>query len=88
MARNNAQDYATMDEDARRRFAGQPKRGDGPRELDFEEPRDEDENKGHSQIDQRDEKADPEHRDGLAAQLDEKSHANLRVRSDTAAGSR
>lgn len=75
MARNNAQDYATMDEDARRRFAGQPHGGDAPRELDFTEPRDEDENKGHSQIDQEEEKADAEHRDGLAAQLDDKSHA-------------
>ena len=74
MARNQSKDYATMDEDERRRFAGAPPAGDGPTELEFGEPRDE-ENQGHSQVDQESEGGDPEHRDGLAAQLDDQAHA-------------
>ena len=73
MARNISQDYATMDEDERRRFAQRTPAGEGPAELDFTEPRDE-ENHGHSQVDQEEEAADPEHRDGLAPQLDDASH--------------
>jgi hypothetical protein len=75
MARNQAQDYATMDDDERRRFTGEPPAGDEPSELDFEEPRDED-NQGHSQVDRDTEVGDPEHRDGLAAQLDDEAHAD------------
>ena len=75
MARNQAQDYATMDDDERRRFTGKPPAGDEPSELDFEEPRDED-NQGHSQVDRQAESGDPEHRDGLAAQLDDDAHAD------------
>lgn len=73
MARNISQDYATMDDDERRRFAQRAPGGEGPAELDFSEPRDED-NQGHSQVAQEAEAADPEHRDGLAAQLDDISH--------------
>ena len=73
MARNISQDYATMDEDERRRFAQRAPSGEGPSELDFTEPRDE-ENQGHSQVAQEEETADPEHRDGLAAQLDDAAH--------------
>lgn len=78
MARNISKDYATMDDDERRRFAQRAPGGDGPDELDFIEPRDED-NQGHSQVAQEEEKVDPEHRDGLATQLDEASH-DKRVR--------
>jgi len=74
MARNQSQDYATMDEDERRRFAGEPPAAETPAELEFGEPRDED-NRGHSQLDQAEESGDPEHRDGLAAQLDDQTHA-------------
>ena len=73
MARNISQDYATMDEDERRRFAQRGPAGEGPAELEFSEPRDE-ENQGHSQVAQEAEADDPEHRDGLAAQLDDVSH--------------
>ena len=73
MARNISQDYATMDEDERRRFAQRAPGGDAPVELNFTEPRNE-ENQGHSQVDQEAEEADPEHRDGLAAQLDDAAH--------------
>ncbi|HLS47434.1 MAG TPA: hypothetical protein VK012_02885 [Gemmatimonadales bacterium] len=73
MARNISKDYATMDEDERRRFAQLPKEGEAPSELDLEEPRDESA-QGHSQIDQERETADPEHRDGLAAELDDTKH--------------
>jgi hypothetical protein len=69
MARNQSRDYATMDDDERRRFAGTPPAGDEPQELDFTDPRGTEENQGHSQMDQDKEAADPEHRDGLAAQL-------------------
>ena len=75
MARKQSQDYATMDEDERRRFAGEPPAdAETPGELEFGEPRDE-ENRGHSQLDQVEESGDPEHRDGLATQLDDEKHA-------------
>jgi hypothetical protein len=75
MARNQARDYATMDEDERRRFQGAAPSPDNaaPSELDFTEPRDED-RQGHSQVDRKAELADSEHRDGLAAQLDDEAH--------------
>jgi len=73
MARNQSQDYATMDEDERRRFAGAPPAEEGVAELDFEDPRDE-ANQGHSQVDREAEAEDPRHRDGMAAQLDEGAH--------------
>lgn len=73
MARNQAEDYALMDEDERRRFAGAPPAGEAPRELDFTDPRNEGE-EGHSQIDSEAEAADPEHRDGIAAELDDAAH--------------
>ena len=73
MARNISRDYATMDEDERRRFAQLPNEGEAPEELDLEEPRDES-GQGHSQIDQEREAADPEHRDGMAAELDDARH--------------
>lgn len=80
MARNISQDYATMDEDERRRFGQRAPNGEGPSELDFSEPRDAD-NQGHSQVAEDVEAADPEHRDGLAAQLDDAAHEK-RVRQE------
>ena len=73
MARNISKDYALMDEDERRRFAQKLPGGEAPSELDFTEPRDE-ENQGHSQMAQDEESEDPEHRDGVAAQLDDERH--------------
>jgi hypothetical protein len=70
MARNQSQDYATMDDDERRRLEGRPGAGG---ELDFGDPRDMD-NQGHSQVPREEEERDPEHRDGAAAQLDEAAH--------------
>ena len=81
MARNVSRDFATMDEDERRRFARQGAQGEGPRELDFTEPRDE-ENQGHSQMDQEVEASDPEHRDGIATQLDDAKHDKRARRSE------
>ena len=72
MARNQSQDYATMDDDERRRLEGKPAAG-GPDELEFGDPRDMD-NQGHSQIPQEQEEADAEHAAGAAAQLDDAAH--------------
>jgi hypothetical protein len=73
MARNQSQDYATMDDDERRKFAGAPPAEGTAAELDFEDPRDA-ANQGHSQIDREVEADDVRHRDGMAAQLDESAH--------------
>lgn len=73
MARNQSQDYATMDEDERRKFAGAPPAEESVAELDFEDPRDA-ANQGHSQVDRESEAEDTRHRDGMAAQLDENAH--------------
>jgi hypothetical protein len=63
MAKNLGREFATMDEDERRRFAMEPEGGTdaAPEELDFENPRDE-------------QKADPSDRDGESAVLDEEAH--------------
>jgi hypothetical protein len=66
MARNISREYALMTDEERRRFAAEQQTAE-PAPLDFEEPR-KMENQGHSQIDQQDEEADPEHRDGTAGQ--------------------
>ncbi|HEX6645322.1 MAG TPA: hypothetical protein VF037_11635 [Gemmatimonadales bacterium] len=81
MARNISKDYATMDEDERRRFAQRMPAGDAPAELDFTEPRDE-ENQGHSQVAREEESDDPEHRDGVATQLDDAAHERRARRKD------
>ena len=72
MATNKSRKYALMTDEERRRFTGQDQVAE-PAALDFEEPRDM-ENQGHSQIDQEEEEEDTEHRDGPAAQLDEEAH--------------
>jgi hypothetical protein len=75
MAKNLGREYATMSEDERRQFALQEEEGSRelPAELNFEEPRDED-HMGQEYPSHREETADPEHRDGLSAQLDDEQH--------------
>ena len=75
MAKNVSREFATMTEDERRRFALQDEEGteDHPAELDFEEPRNED-NMGPQYSSLREEVADPEHRDGMSAVLDDEEH--------------
>jgi hypothetical protein len=73
MAKNLGRKYATMTEDERRQFALEEDEGtrELPPELAFEEPR---KSEGPHYASPREEIADPEHRDGLSAQLDEEQH--------------
>jgi hypothetical protein len=75
MAKNLGRDFATMSEEERRRFALEEAVGsdEAPEELDLEDPRDED-HMGRHYASPSDEIADPEHRDGLSATLDDKQH--------------
>jgi hypothetical protein len=76
MAKNLGRDFATMSEEERRRFAleQQPEAAEGaPEELDLEDPRNQD-RMGRHYASPSDEVADPEHRDGLSATLDDKQH--------------
>ena len=75
MAKNLGRKFATMSEDERRRFALEEEQGtrEHPAELDFEEPRNE-ENMGPGYSSLRQEVADPEHRDGMSAVLDDEQH--------------
>lgn len=75
MAKNLSRKYATMSEEERLRFAQEESEGadDRPRELDFEEPRDGDRMGPHF-ANLKEEVADPDHRDGLAALLDDEAH--------------
>lgn len=63
MAKNLGREFATMDEDERRRFAMESEGGTdtAPEELDFEDPREEQD-------------ADPGERDGAGALVDEAAH--------------
>jgi hypothetical protein len=72
MAKNLSREFATMSEDERRRFALQEEEGteDHPAELDFQEPRNQD-NMGPQYSSLSEEVADPEHRDGMSAVLDD-----------------
>lgn len=75
MAKNLGRKYAAMSEDERRRFTLEEEEGtrELPSELSLDEPRDEDSMGAHfSSI--RQEVADPEHRDGLSALLDDEQH--------------
>ena len=76
MAKNLSRKFATMSEDERRQFALQDEEGttEHPTELAFEEPRDA-ENTGPQYSNIREEVADPEHRDGMSALLDDEQHA-------------
>jgi hypothetical protein len=75
MAKNLGRKFATMSEDERRRFALEEEAGtsDHPAELEFDEPRNED-HMGAQFSTTRDEFADPEHRDGMSALLDDEGH--------------
>lgn len=73
MAKNLSREYATMSEDDRNRFRVEESEGvkDQPEDLDFEEPR---EKEGPQFASVKAEFADPEHRDGLGAALDDEAH--------------
>lgn len=75
MAKNLGRKFATMDEDERRRFAREEEAGtrELPAELEFDEPRI-DENMGPQYGSIKAEVADPEHRDGMSALLDDEQH--------------
>jgi hypothetical protein len=89
MAKNLARDFATMSDEERRRFAlEEPAAGDdAPEELDLEDPRDED-RMGRHYASPSDEVADPEHRDGLSATLDDKQHEREVAKADRPTKSR
>ena len=76
MAKNLGREFATMSDEERRRFALEEEEGSRelPAELAFDNPRNE-ENMGRHYATPSDEVADPEHRDGLSAELDEDQHA-------------
>jgi len=75
MTKNLSRTFATMSEEERRNFALEEDGGtrDLPTQLDFDEPRDL-EHMGSQFPNPREEFADPEHRDGLSAQLDDEQH--------------
>jgi hypothetical protein len=75
MAKNLGRKFATMDEDERRKFAREEEEGtrELPPELEFDEPR-VDENMGPQYGSIKAEVADPEHRDGMSALLDDEQH--------------
>jgi hypothetical protein len=75
MAKNLSRKFATMSEDDRTRFELEESEGskDRPVELDFEEPRDP-ERMGAHYANPKEEIADPGHRDGMAALLDDNAH--------------
>ena len=75
MTKNLSRKFATMSEDDRTRFELEESEGtkDRPVELDFEEPRDPDRIGAHY-ANPKEEIADPEHRDGMAALLDDGAH--------------
>lgn len=76
MAKNLGREFATMSDDERRKFALEEEAGSRelPAELAFDNPRDE-EHMGRHYATPSDEVADPEHHDGLSAELDEDRHA-------------
>ena len=80
--KNQSRDFATMSDDERRRFALENATDADVTELNFEEPRDADQmGRGHQ--DPAAEFADPERRDGAAAQLDDARHErNVRRAGD------
>ncbi len=89
MAKNLGRDFATMSEEERRRFALEETAGssEAPEELDLEDPRDED-HMGRHYASPSDEIADPEHRDGLSATLDDKQHEREVAKAERPAKSR
>jgi hypothetical protein len=93
MAKNLGRKYATMSEDERRAFAQEEDQGtrELPPEVAFDDPRDPD-HEGRQFATPSEEFADPEHRDGTSALLDDEQHkravqdrATQRKRVDDAA---
>jgi hypothetical protein len=84
MAKNLGREYATMSEDERRRFALEEDEGtrELPPEVNLEEPRDE-EHRARQYASPREEFADPEHRDGMSALLDDEQHQKAVRESST-----
>jgi hypothetical protein len=83
MAKNLGRDFATMSEAERRRFALEEPAGrdEAPEELKLDDPRDED-HIGRHYASPADEVADPDHRDGLSATLDDKQHEREVAKAD------
>jgi hypothetical protein len=75
MSKNISRKFAAMSEDERRNFALEEDAGtrELPSPLHFDEPRDL-EHMGSQFPNPKEEFADPEHRDGLSAQLDDAQH--------------
>ncbi len=73
MARNLGKTFATMDEDDRNRLAGAGGEQDEGGALAFDDPRDPD-RMGRHYAAPADETANPEARDGTAADLDDAAH--------------
>jgi hypothetical protein len=80
MARNLGQTFATMDEDDRNRLAGKGGEQDEGGTLAFDDPRDAD-RMGRHYANPADEIAEPEARDGQAANLDDDAHQRAVERS-------
>jgi hypothetical protein len=75
MAKNLGRKFAAMTDEERRKFTLEEDEGtrELPSQLAFDEPRDP-EHMGAHFSNPREEFADPEHRDGLSAQLDDEQH--------------
>jgi hypothetical protein len=75
MVKNLSREFATMSDDERRKFALEEEAGNRelPAELEFDNPRNEDRMGAHYGS-LSEEVADPEHRDGVAAELDDAAH--------------
>jgi hypothetical protein len=75
MTKNLGRKFATMTDEERREFAQEEDEGtrELPSQLAFDEPRDP-ERMGAHFPNPREEFADPEHRDGMSAQLDDEQH--------------
>lgn len=75
MAKNLGRKFATMNEDERRQFALEEDEGtrELPPEATLDDPRDP-EHTGAQFASPREEFADPEHRDGMSALLDDEQH--------------
>jgi len=84
MTKNLGRKFAAMSEEERRDFALVEDEGprDPPAELAFDEPRDPD-HTGSQFPSPREEFADPEHRDGMSAQLDDEQHQRAVSESTT-----
>ena len=84
MTKKISRKFAAMSEEERRNFTLEEDAGtrELPTQLDFEEARDP-EHMGSQFPNPREEFADPEHRDGLSAQLDDEQHERAVVDSAT-----